>query len=280
MYPEKINRTKTDHSENQTEKKLPLLDMHAHLDGLGTDFVRMEHELAVRQENHILTGYSAGNSREWELLKPYRKEPNLFFSYGVHPWNTGRDSWKDSPSAYREADLVGEIGLDSVWCDVDLSIQKKQFEKQLQIAADLRKPILLHTKGQEQAVWERIRDFPHVICVHWYSGDEKTYEKYLSKDCYFTLGPDSLAVLDPTERAVRERMIREISLERIFFETDGIGAVAWAFQKESMPVTEIPEVLRANLIYVSEIRGVSPEELGRQTYENLNRFLSTDQVDF
>jgi Tat protein secretion system quality control protein TatD with DNase activity len=75
-------------------------------------------------------------------------------------------------------------------------------------------------------------------------------------------------------------MIREVSLERLFLETDGIGAVAWAFQKESMPVSEIPEVLRANLIYVSEIRGVSPEDLGRQMYENLNRFFDTERFVF
>jgi TatD DNase family protein len=280
MDSEKLNRSKTENSQNFPENYMPLLDMHAHLDGLGTDAARMEHELAVRRENRILTGYSAGNPREWELLNPYRKEPNLFFSYGIHPWNTGQDSYEDLPSAYREADLVGEIGLDSVWCEVDLALQKKQLERQLQIAADLGKPILLHTKGQEQAVWERIRDFPYPICVHWYSGDKKTYEKYLSKDCYFTLGPDSLAVMDPADRVVRERMIREISLERLFLETDGIGAVAWAFQKESMPVSEIPEVLRANLIYVSEIRGVSPEDLGRQMYENLNRFLDTERFVF
>jgi TatD DNase family protein len=253
--------------------KILLLDMHAHLDGLGMDAGRMERELSIRWENQILTGYNAGNSREWELLQPYRHRSNLFFSYGIHPWNTGQDSCEDALFAFEEADLIGEIGLDSVWCDVDLEIQKKQFEKQLQIAADLRKPILLHTKGQEEAIWERIRDFPYPICVHWYSGDEKTYEKYLSKDCYFTLGPDSLAVQDPEERAVRERAIREISLERLFLETDGISAVAWAFQKESMPVSDIPGVLLANLAYVSEKRGISPEAFGRQTYRNLQRFL-------
>lgn len=40
--------------------------------------------------------------------------------------------------------------MDSVWCDVDLKIQKEVFEKQLQFAQALNKPVILHTKGQEK----------------------------------------------------------------------------------------------------------------------------------
>lgn len=40
--------------------------------------------------------------------------------------------------------------MDSVWCDVDLKIQKEVFEKQLQLAQALNKPVILHTKGQEK----------------------------------------------------------------------------------------------------------------------------------
>ena len=31
----------------------------------------------------------------------------------------------------KNAPIIGEIGMDSVWCDVDLKIQKEVFEKQL-----------------------------------------------------------------------------------------------------------------------------------------------------
>ena len=43
--------------------------------------------------------------------------------------------------AYSECDYIGEIGMDSVWCDIPLDIQQKRLEEQLQIAADLKKPV-------------------------------------------------------------------------------------------------------------------------------------------
>ncbi len=64
-------------------------------------------------------------------------------------------------------------GMDSVWCDIPLDIQQKRLEEQLQIAADLKKPVLLHTKGQEKRIAELLRGFPYHICVHWYSGTEQ-----------------------------------------------------------------------------------------------------------
>ena len=40
--------------------------------------------------------------------------------------------------------------MDSVWCDVDLKIQKEVFEKQLQLAQALNKPVILHTKVRKK----------------------------------------------------------------------------------------------------------------------------------
>lgn len=79
---------------------------------------------------------------------------------------------------------------DPVWCDIPLDIQQKRLEEQLQIAADLKKPVLLPYEGQEKRIAELLCGFPYHICVHWYSGTEQDLEPYLDMGCYFTLGPD------------------------------------------------------------------------------------------
>ena len=48
--------------------------------------------------------------------------------------------------------MVGEIGMDSVWCQVPLPIQERVFREQLAMACSLKKPVVLHTKGQEKAI--------------------------------------------------------------------------------------------------------------------------------
>lgn len=111
------------------------------------------------------------------------------------------------PNIFKQRDTGG---MDSVWCDIPLDIQQKRLEEQLQIAADLKKPVLLHTKGQEKRIAELLRGFPYHICAHWYSGTEQDLEPYLDLGCYFTLGPDFSAACGS---AADRRLLRGFSKE-------------------------------------------------------------------
>ena len=122
--------------------------------------------------------------------KQFQNREELLLSFGIHPWYADQPRTEEMQEAYGECDYIVEIGMDSVWCDIPLDIQQKRLEEQLQIAADLKKPVLLHTKGQEKRIAELLRGFPYHICVHWYSGTEQDLEPYLDMGCYFTLGPD------------------------------------------------------------------------------------------
>lgn len=84
------------------------------------------------------------------------------------------------------AALVGEIGLDSVWCDTPMAAQRKVFAAQLDWAAAHGKGIVLHTKGCEMEIAKAVEGFPHPVIVHWYSG-----------------GPDVLAASVRTAAALR-----------------------------------------------------------------------------
>lgn len=88
----------------------------------------------------------------------------------------------------KKGTIIGEIGMDSVWCDVDLKIQKEVFEKQLQLAQALNKPVILHTKGQEKTILELIVNTQiHMLYIGmdvWIMS--KNMMKVVS---YFTIGP-------------------------------------------------------------------------------------------
>ena len=64
---------------------------------------------------------------------------------------------------------IGEIGLDNVWCTVDLGVQRTVFERQLAFAQQLGKPVVLHTKGMEREILDTIRYYPKRYLVHWYA---------------------------------------------------------------------------------------------------------------
>ena len=203
--------------------QMRVLDMHAHLAFLtGSDTEKWEQkknmtayeagkkELDFRYQNGIATCLSSGTPAEWAYTRQFQNREGLLLSFGIHPWYADQHLTEEMPEAYSECDYIGEIGMDSVWCDIPLDIQQKRLEEQLQIAADLKKPVLLHTKGQEKRIAELLRGFPYHMCVHWYSGTEQDLEPYLDLGCYFTLGPDFSAACGS---AADQRLLRGFSKE-------------------------------------------------------------------
>ena len=91
---------------------------------------------------------------------------------------------------FSECPVIGEIGMDSVWCNVPLAVQEKVFTEQLAVAAQLDKPVILHTKGQEKRIASLIAGYPNTYLVHWYS-DPVFPKSFLELDCYFLSAPTS-----------------------------------------------------------------------------------------
>ena len=282
--------------------QMRVLDMHAHLAFLtGSGIEKWEQkknmtayeagkkELDFRYQNGIATCLSSGTPAEWAYTRQFQNREELLLSFGIHPWYADQHLTEEMPEAYSECDYIGEIGMDSVWCDIPLDIQQKRFEEQLQIAADLKKPVLLHTKGQEKRIAELLRGFPYHICVHWYSGTEQDLEPYLDLGCYFTLGPDFSAACGSVadqrllrgfskeekeqKRSLYQRMLQEIPVERLFVETDGISAVAWTMGEVEAEWDMLPFALQANMQSLAEATRKNEAELQLQLCRNLGRFL-------
>lgn len=284
----------------EKEGRVRMIDMHAHFFCIN-DEQSVSDELAVRREAGLRTFFSCGTPEEWDMTKKFCVGEENHVSFGIHPWYANRYDAREYMELFEACDAVGEIGMDSVWCDVPLEEQRRQFARQLEIAAQLGKAVVLHTKGQEKEIAEMIRDFPNPVCVHWYSGAADTFTQFLESDCYFTLGPDFSHLCEMAQRVqtgpagdgvknetqispagginaaqaqLYGRMAREIPLNRIFLETDGISAVAWALGSEYTGLEQISRILSENAVYLAEIRNIEEEDLCRRMEQNLHEFLN------
>lgn len=301
----------------KTEKKqrinltgqMGMLDMHAHLSCLSGEYARLllgnkdatqeelndlgKKETDLRKQHNITTCFSCTTPGEWEYMQRFFGEKQVLLSFGIHPWYAERFIPKDWMTYLESCKIIGEIGMDSVWCEVPLGVQKQVFKAQLQIAEDLQKPVILHTKGQEKEIADMLEGFTQKVCVHWYSGDIETFERFLDMDSYFTLGPDFARVCSASEAAPNKKtsdseeqteqaqkqelykyMLKKIPLNRLFLETDGLSAVAWARNTDVLPIEEIPAVLTENLVYLANKKEIPPEKLQGILNDNLIRFLS------
>ena len=232
---------------------IPLCDAHAHLGD--------ELERSVRLENNIQTMLCATEPVAAQKVQALCAQHSIFDGcYGLHPWYSAAHSVKDMRPYYATGCAVGEIGMDSVWCDVPLETQRSAFLAQLKIAQELMLPVVLHTKGCEEEIARHIRGLKVPVLVHWYSCEEYL-DEYLSEDCYFTLGPDL-----ETNPAVRQ-IAQRAPLNRLLVETDGLSAVRWALDRE-VPAHRLPGVLTGSLQALAEIKNIAPQEAARQVYTN------------
>lgn len=244
------------------DKKHGICDAHTH-------FVS-EEDLKLRIEYKIPSLFSHSTPNELNTFFPKNLPPFFHPTYGIHPWKADQFNVKEMESLFLKVPIIGEIGMDNVWCDVPLSIQKKVFEEQLELASALQKPVILHTKGQEREIARLIRNYPNRYLVHWYSCEEHL-DKYIEQDCYFSIGPD--VWWNPATRHVAET----VPLNRILTETDGLSAVQWAFDEaptdKKHTIDQIPDTaytaLELVIQTIAELRKLTNEECILYTSENL-----------
>ena len=240
-----------------------LFDAHAHLGD--------EEEFLSRKRENISSLVCAGTPEEAERLmllcehSPF--SPILLPALGLHPWQAGNVSFRDMEPWLLKAPVIGEIGMDSVWCDVPLSKQEKVFCAQLELASALKKPVVLHTKGQEKKIAGLIRNYENTYLVHWYSDNNGAgMREYLGLDCYFTVGPDA-----GKSEAVKQ-VIKSVPLSRLLVETDGWPAVCWALGE--IPKERMRSVLEDSIQMIAKEKGISLQETKEALEKNFFRFLT------
>ena len=108
-------------------------------------------ELALRQQLGLRTLLSCGSRAQAEQgLALAKRHSVLSLTVGVHPWYAAQEALSDLLPMMERAALVGEIGLDSVWCDTPMDAQRRVFSAQLPhvLAASLRAAAALRRQDE------------------------------------------------------------------------------------------------------------------------------------
>lgn len=243
-----------------------LCDAHTHL---GADT-----EIKERIDRQIRSLVCASTPIEAARLQCF-DSLSIIPTCGLHPWYADQYKVSEMSAFFERCPVIGEIGLDSVWCDVSPDIQESVFTEQLAIASELQKPVILHTKGREKRCGELIKNYKNTYMVHWYSAPENPLD-YFSPECYFSIGPDVW-----WNKAMMQ-VVSCVPLHHLLIETDGMNAVKWAYEESPdkkrgagfpTPPSSVFDALTETLQRAAAIRGISSTQLGRQVVENFDTFL-------
>ncbi len=160
----------------------------------------------------------------FELVNQYPQEfTDLIprYSIGIHPWFIVEERL-ESDLAIIESKLkessclaVGECGLDKR-IEVPFELQHTVFERQLLLAEQYQKPVVIHCVAAFQeliGIKKRLK-ISVPILIHGYSKNEQLAKELVANGCYLSFGKNLL------RNSQLELVFLGMSNDRFFLETD------------------------------------------------------------
>lgn len=250
-----------------------IFDTHAHYDDDAFDTDR-EELLASMKEQGVerIVNVSANLHEIQETLKLVERYPFIYGAAGVHPDDT-KELNEENFDIIRRAAMhekmlaIGEIGLDYYWDASDHETQKKWFLRQLELARELDKPVIIHSRESAQDTLELIRqaggpDFSMVI--HCFSYSTELAREYLNMGYYLGIGG---VVTYKNGRKLKE-VVSYMPLDRILLETDAPYLSPVPFRGKRNSSEKIQYVVEE----IARLKNVSTEEVLETTWNNACRF--------
>jgi TatD DNase family protein len=285
-----------------------LTDTHCHLDFNKFDEDRdavIQRALDAGIRRILIPGLDWESSLAAVHLAGSR--PEIFAAIGYHP--TDVEKWEDSsyeklkslvmesgsllpeiqdqaPGLHKKIVAIGEIGLDYYWDSAPHDIQIAALTEQLELAANLKLPVILHMREKNDAVhgscaedllrilenWlKSLRSTNNIISekpgvLHSFSGNLETAQKAI--DMNFYIGITGPITYKNTE--AKREMVKSLPLENLLIETDApyLAPVPHRGKRNE------PAFVRHIADKIAEIHNKNPEEVAAITTTNAARLFS------
>lgn len=246
-----------------------IIDTHAHYDDKAFEEDRTEvlESMAGEGIGRIVNiGSSLGAcKRTIQLMEQY---DFIYGALGIHPTDSGELTesdieWLKEQSALEKCVAVGEIGLDYYWDEPDREIQKKWFVRQLELAKEVKLPVVIHSRDAAQDTVdimkaEQAQEIGGV--VHCYSYSRELAKTFLDMGFYFGIGG---VVTFNNGRKLKE-VVEYLPMDRIVLETDSPYLAPVPFRGKRNDSSKLPYVVEQ----IANIKGISPEEVQQTTTQN------------
>jgi TatD DNase family protein len=146
-----------------------VIDTHAHLDALDDVDAVLEraHAAGVRRVVAIGSGLVSANAT-WKIA---RRHEEVYVAAGVHP-HQAADGEDPRSVVSAHAVAVGEIGLDFFRDYAPRDDQRRLFAAQLDLAAELGKPVVIHSRAAEDETARMLEGFSGGVVLHCFSSPE------------------------------------------------------------------------------------------------------------
>lgn len=185
---------------------------------------------------------------------------------GLHPWNikeeyTARNQLELLDGLSKEADCIGEVGLDLKFVPSTFKLQHKIFNELLGMALKYNLPLNLHAAGAWHEVFLSISSYGiRKALFHWYTGPLDLLKEIIGKGYLVSIN----AAISIQEKS--RRVLEKTPLNAILTESDG----PYKYRGLNLAPDLIPNLVSI----ISQVKCTTEEKIKDAVYTNLLNLLS------
>lgn len=237
----------------------------------------MQRAADVAVDKIIVTGANIEHSlAAIELCEQY--PDRLYATVGVHPHHadefvTETISRLEGLSRHQAVVAIGECGLDFNRNYSQPEAQRRAFEAQLSLAANVKKPVFLHQRDAHKDFIDIIRACRSQLVdavAHCFTGTVEEASDYLELDMYIGI---TGWICDERRGKQLQQAVKEIPLNRILLETDAPYLLPRNLSKKPVKSRRnepcyLPHIARS----LASCMGVETDQLAAAVLANTKRF--------
>ncbi len=230
----------------------------------------------------IITGSSEQGSRD--ALALARQHAGVMVSTaGVHPHHSSdyTDAVEKTLAGLLQDELVvavGECGLDYFRNFSPAEAQRFAFQRQLELAARVQKPVFLHQRDAHDDFVAMLEPAMGRIpggVAHCFTGDAGMLREYLDLGLYIGI---TGWICDERRGSHLKALIPDIPAERLMLETDAPYLLPRSLEPKPKSRRNEPAHLREVLRVVAEAAGLPQATVAKTTTENAERFFGLKEI--
>ena len=252
------------------------IDSHCHLDRLNLSLYDdnldnvIEAAKAVKVDKMLCVSVTLADFPA--MAEKTAKFDNVMLTCGTHPLNQEDEVNTEALltlSKNERVIAIGETGLDYHYAPETKALQLDSFKKHIQVAKQLNKPLIIHTRDAQEDTLALLREEQAASVggiLHCFTETWDMAEQAIELGFYISF---SGIVTFKNASALRE-VAAKVPDDKILIETDAPYLAPVPHRgKENQPAYVV-EVAK----HLASIRGQSVEEIARLSTENFNRLFN------
>lgn len=249
-----------------------IFETHAHYEDVAFDEDRRELLESLPKHNiEYVVNISSGIKTVEQSINLAENYEHIYASVGIHPGDTmlmseERLLWLKEKAYHPKVVAIGEIGLDYYWDTPERDIQKLWFARQMDIAKEVGKPLVIHSRDANNDTFNMMQESKVEevgAVIHCFGYGVEQARQYLNMGFYLGIG----GVVTFTNGRKLKEVVAFSPIEQLVLETDSPYLSPVPYRGKRNSSLYIPYIVQE----IANIKNLDYDKVIRITNENAKR---------